>query len=166
MLKIVVISVLLAASGNVAQAQSAPPLPAPSEQLSGADLSAILDARIAATKFALQLNPEQTKFWPPIEEAIRARAALRHVRIDRLQRGQLGDTTILELMRQRADALIQRGNSLKKLADAWQPLAATLSEDQKHRLAVLTLFVLREAREVLPRRSSSIEIWEEDDEDR
>ena len=148
-----------------AQAQSASPSTAGSERLSSADLSAILDARIAATKFALQLTPEQMKLWPPVEEAIRARAAARQARISRLQAGQLGDANLTDLMRKRADNLIQRGESLKKLADAWQPLAATLSDEQKHRLAVLTLFVLREAREMLPRGHSSVEIWEEDSEE-
>lgn len=162
MLKTLLIAAAMLGSSCVAQAQTGSP--AAPDQLSSADLSAILDARVSATKFALQLTPEQSKMWPAIEEAIRARAAIRHQRIARLQSGQFGDGPLVDLMRTRADNLIQRGESLKKLASAWTPLAATLSDEQKHRLAVLTLFVLREARELLPRDRASVEIWEESDE--
>lgn len=39
-----------------------------------ADWNALTDARIAVVKAALQLTPEQQKFWPTLEEAIRARS--------------------------------------------------------------------------------------------
>jgi hypothetical protein len=165
MFKAIAIGVAVVGLGlTSAQAQTASPSAASSERLSSADLSAILDARVAATKFALQLTPEQLKLWPPVEEAIRSRAAVRHMRIARLQSGQWEEAGVVELMRQRADNLMQRGASLKKLADAWQPLAATLTEEQKHRLAALALFVLREARELLPRNRSS-DSWEDDGEE-
>jgi hypothetical protein len=162
MLKRLIIATAMLGLSCAAQAQTA--APAAPDQLSSADLSAILDARVSATKFALQLTPEQSKMWPAIEEAIRARAAIRHQRIARLQSGQFGDAPLLDMMRTRGDNLIQRGESLKKLAAAWTPLAASLSEEQKHRLAVLTLFVLREARELLPRNHDTVEIWDESDE--
>ena len=166
MLKPVLIAAAVIGLGwSSAQAQSASPAAAGSDRLSSADLSAILDARIAATKFALQLTPEQMKLWPPVEEAIRARAAARHLRIARLQSGQFEDASLADLMRKRADNLIQRGESLKKLADAWQPLAATLSDEQKHRLAILTLFVLREVRDLRSRGHSSVDFSDEDDEE-
>jgi len=38
------------------------------------DLKALTEARIAATKDVLKLTPEQARLWPPIENAIRARA--------------------------------------------------------------------------------------------
>ncbi len=44
----------------------------------------------------------------------------------------------------RADALGQKAESLRKLADAWQPLYATLDQDQKRRMRLLTVHVLRE----------------------
>ena len=51
------------------------------ERLSEADLSALTDARINLVKAALELTPDQEKFWPPIEAAIRARARDRQARI-------------------------------------------------------------------------------------
>src|SRR5262245_56635515 len=41
-------------------------------RLTPTELNILTDARIGMTKAALQLTPEQQKFWPPIEEAIRA----------------------------------------------------------------------------------------------
>ena len=41
---------------------------------SAADLKSLTDARVAMIKAALQLTPDQEKYWPPVEEAIRARA--------------------------------------------------------------------------------------------
>jgi hypothetical protein len=34
------------------------------------DRAALLDARIVAPKAGLELNPEQEKYWPPLESAI------------------------------------------------------------------------------------------------
>jgi len=53
--------------------------------LSPAELRALTDARIAATKDVLQLTPKQAKFWPAIENAIRARTEARHHRIEALR---------------------------------------------------------------------------------
>ena len=40
---------------------------------SAADLNALTDARVGIIKAALQLTPDQEKYWPTVEEAIRAR---------------------------------------------------------------------------------------------
>jgi hypothetical protein len=45
------------------------------------------------------------------------------------------ERTPVELMRERADVLAQRAANLKKLADAWQPLYATLESDKSSDLA-------------------------------
>ena len=87
------------------------------------ELNVLTDARIAMTKGALQLTPEQQKFWPPIEEAIRGRAEARHHRMAALrslaeQAGQR-DFDPVALMRGRAENLAERGANLKKLAEAW-----------------------------------------------
>src|SRR5262249_4860489 len=37
----------------------------------------LTDARIGLAKAVLQLTPEQARFWPPVEEAIRSRAVAR-----------------------------------------------------------------------------------------
>ena len=125
------------------------------ERLTTADLSALTDMRIDIVKAALQLTPDQEKYWPPIENAIRDRAKDRQARIaDAAKRmaERRGDSVLevlrnrdpVEFMRRRADALEQRGADLKKLADAWQPLYQTLKPDQKKRMAFLTLLVLRD----------------------
>lgn len=45
------------------------------------DLDALTDARIAIVKKTLQLTPEQEKYWPAIEDAIRSRAKSRQTRL-------------------------------------------------------------------------------------
>jgi len=124
-----------------------------------ADLNSLTDARIGMTKAALQLTPEQQKFWPPIEEAIRARAQARVHRIAQLrtladQAGQR-EFNPVELMRGRAEALTERGANLKKLADAWQPLYQTLNPDQKQRMRLLAMHVVREVKGAVERHRMS-----------
>jgi hypothetical protein len=51
------------------------------ERLSSGDVSALTDARINLVKAALQLTPDQEKYWPSVEGAIRARAKDRQTRI-------------------------------------------------------------------------------------
>ena len=121
------------------------------------------DARIKLVKAALQLTPDQEKLWPPIEEAIRARAKDRQARIatavdrarelrDRSRIEVLRDRNPVEFLRRRADALAQRSAELKRLADAWQPLYETLSPDQRRRLGVVAIFVFRDMRDQLEER--------------
>jgi LTXXQ motif family protein len=133
------------------------------ERLSAVDVSTLTDARINLIKAALQLTPDQEKYWPAIEGAIRARAKDRQARIQNAEArlGELRDKSPIEVLRdrnpveflhRRADVLAQRAADLKKLADAWQPLYQTLSPDQRKRMAVLTIFVLREMRNGLEQR--------------
>ena len=110
------------------------------------------DVRIALARAALQLTPEQEKLWPALEEAIRARSAGRQKRIasfvDLARQQNVGP---VDLLRQRADNLTERGTELKKLLDAWQPLWQTLNPDQKERMLILAarvLGVVRDAVEV------------------
>jgi hypothetical protein len=121
-------------------------------------LNALTDARIAIVKGTLQLTPDQDKYWPAIEEAIRVRAQNRLTRLENITTGiaQRADRSPLEVLRdrnpieflnRRADALAQRSADLKKLAAAWQPLYETLAPDQKRRLGLLTVIALRELRD-------------------
>ena len=135
--------------------------------VTGADLNALTDARVGMTKAALQLTPEQEKYWPAVEEAIRARAKNRQARLERVAELRdsdpaevLREKNPVELMQQRAERLTQRAADLKKLADAWAPLYKTLSEDQKKRMAFATFVTGRAMRESIERRVES----EEDDE--
>jgi hypothetical protein len=126
-------------------------------RLSRADLDSLTDARIAIVKSTLQLTPDQEKYWPAIENAIRARAKDRRERIQgvvertegQAQSGpveRLQNRNPVEFMRRRAEAAMQRAADLNKLADAWQPLYETLTQDQKRRMAALTIVVLRDVR--------------------
>ena len=113
-------------------------------RLSAADLNALTDARIGIVKAALQLTPEQAKYWPAVEEAIRNRAMGRQVRLAALSRQRdQGDSDLVDDLRRRADALAQRSAELKQLADAWQPLSATLTPEQKQRLRFFAANILR-----------------------
>src|ERR1700759_3901170 len=91
---------------------------------SGADLNALTDARVGITKAALQLTPDQEKYWPAVEDAIRARAKNRQARMERLAElrdsnpmEEVGERNPVELMQRRAERLSQRAADLKKLAD-------------------------------------------------
>src|SRR5215472_16522162 len=98
---------------------------------SAADVSAFADARIAALKAGLQLTPDQTKNWPPFEQAVRD---LVQLRIQRLQARQAGDQqqqpgTPFERLSQRADNMAKTSAALKKIADAGAPLCQSLNDD-------------------------------------
>src|SRR6516225_9517477 len=133
------------------------------ERLGAADVNTLTDARINIVKTALQLTPDQEKYWPAIEDAVRARAKDRQARIttEAARASQLRERSPIEALRdrdpvnfmhRRADALAQRAADLKRLADAWQPLYQTLNPEQKRRMGALTLIVLREARDAVEQR--------------
>lgn len=133
------------------------------ERLSAADLSALTDARVNIIKAALQLTPDQEKFWPAVENAIRQRAKDRQARLAGVAQtvGERSDSGAVEAMRdrnpvdfmhRRANALAQRSADLNKLADAWQPLYQTLTPDQKKRMGFLAIFVSRDMRDRAERR--------------
>ena len=133
------------------------------ERLTTADVTALTDARINLVKAALQLTPDQEKYWPAIEDAIRARAKDRQARVQGVEARvtelrnkspveAIRDRNPIDFMHRRAEALAQRAADLKKLADAWQPLYPTLSQEQKRRMAALTIFVFREMRDGLEQR--------------
>jgi hypothetical protein len=73
----------------------------------------------------------------------------------------LHDRNPVELMHRRAEALNQRSADLKKVADAWEPLFKTLSEDQKKRMAFVTVVSARGIRDSIEHRMDS---QDEDDE--
>ena len=161
---VVGLSALFIAASAVAYAQpqptaGSPPAPATAEaqapeRLSDADFKVITDRRIELLKFALQLTPDQAKNWPAVEEAIRARATARHQRLVNLaaRLGAQRDVTPVDLLRERAEVLATRAANLKKLADAWQPLYASLDVNQKDRLRFLAAYMLYEMRNAVESR--------------
>ena len=128
---------------------------------SAADLNALTDARIGIVKAALQLTPEQAKYWPAVEEAIRNRAMGMQVRLAARRQRDQGDSDIVDVVRHRADALAQRSAELKQLADAWQPLSATLTPEQKQRLRFFATNILR----LVPRAVDLRRVQNEDESD-
>jgi hypothetical protein len=123
-----------------------------------AELDALTDARINIVKGTLQLTPDQERYWPSIEAAIRQRAKDRQERLQGAggrTEGRAGGSTVetlqnrnpIEFMHRHAENLTQRGADLNKLADAWQPLYQTLTPDQKRRMAALALVALRDLRD-------------------
>src|SRR5262249_39822152 len=146
-----------------AQAPSATGSKGPSGP-SAQDLAALTDTRVELVKIALDMTADQQKLWPPVEEAIRARAAGRQARLAKLAAAMDSDKeyTMIEVMRSRADGLIDRGNALKKLVDAWQPLYNTLDNRQKLRLRILAVMVVREMKD---RMADRMEAADYDDEE-
>lgn len=123
--------------------------------LSASDWDTLTAMRIKVVKAALQLTPQQEKYWPAIEQAMRVRAEHRQAQIGKAaeamataEKGKgsiikaLSERNPIEFMQNRADALTQRAEDLKKLADAWQPLYQTLKPEQKERMAFLASAVL------------------------
>ena len=159
-------AVLITAS-PLAYAAETPSTTGMRHPITDADLNALTDARVGIIKAALQLTPEQEKYWPALEEAIRARAKNRQARLERA--AELRDSSPTEVLREqnavermqrRAEMLTQRGTDLKRVADAWEPLYKTLSQDQKKRMAFATFVTARAMRETVERRLDS----EDDDE--
>jgi hypothetical protein len=160
MLKIVATAVVVTfvAVSPLAYAQT----PSAGERLGASDAGTLTNARIAIVKTALQLTPDQEKYWPAVEDAIRTRAQDRRARITnaveeaREARNNpiqaLRDRNPIDFLHRRADALAQRAADLKKLADAWQPLYQTLSPEQKQRMGALAILVFREMRNAVEQR--------------
>jgi hypothetical protein len=146
------------------------------ERISAADLGELTDARITIVKAALQLTSDQEKYWPAVEDAIRARAKDREARLAsaKARAAELRSEGLLESLRdrdpvafmhRRAEALAHRSADLKNLADAWQPLYQSLAPEQKRRLALLTILVMGELRTSAEHRRIRRAESEDSDED-
>jgi LTXXQ motif family protein len=176
MLKTVVIgtTTLFLTASSIANAQSSQTSsPATPERLNATELNTLTDMRVDLVKAALQLTPEQEKLWPPVETAIRANAEDRRARIAKVQEtvGIRGDQSRADVMRnrdpiaflqRRSQALAQRAADLDRLAEAWQPLYNTLSQEQRQRMASLAIFVVRDLSDARDRRRA---LQSEDNED-
>ena len=80
--------------------------------------------------------------------------------------GRRADESRIEVMRnrdpiaflqRRSEALAQRSADLDKLAEAWEPLYKTLSQQQRQRLAALAIFVLHDMSDVVDRRRALLD---------
>jgi hypothetical protein len=157
---------LFLTASPIAHAQT--PSAATPERLNAADRSTLTDLRIELIKAALQLTPDQEKYWPAVESAIRARAEDRKARIAKVSEtvGRRADQNTIEVMRnrdpiaflqRRSEALAQRSADLDKLAEAWQPLYKTFSPEQRRHMAALAIFVLHDMSEAVERRRAQAE---------
>jgi hypothetical protein len=146
-----------------AQTPSATP-----ERLNAADRNTLTDMRIDLVKAALQLTPDQEKYWPAVETAIRARAEDRRARVAKISEtvGRRADQNPIEVLRnrdpiaflqRRSEALAQRSADVDKLADAWQPLYKTFSPEQRQRMAAIAILVLHDMSDVVERRRAQSE---------
>lgn len=156
------LTALFISASSLAYAQ-APAATAPKSGPTQQELAALTDTRVELVKIALQMTPAQEKLWQPVEEAIRARAGARHARLAKLAAAVNSDKeyTPIEILRERADGLVQRGTTLKKLVEAWQPLYESLDARQKVRLRILAVLVLREMRDGLAERLEAADEEEE-----
>jgi hypothetical protein len=156
---------LFLAASPIAQAQTPSATP---ERLNAADRNTLMDLRIDLAKAALQLTPDQEKYWPAVENAIRARAEDRKARVAKISEtvGRRADQNTIEVLRnrdpiaflqRRSEALAQRSADVDKLAEAWQPLYKTFSPEQRQRMAALAIFVLHDMSEAVDRRRAQFD---------
>lgn len=129
-------AVLAIAAGSAALAQQQPGAPARPAAWTAADVDAFSDARIAGLKAGLKLNADQEKNWPPLEASIRDMAKQRTMRMSQL-RAAAATADPVAVLRTRADAMVESAASLRKLADASEPLYKSLDDAQKRRLVAL-----------------------------
>src|SRR3954466_3007416 len=80
------------------------------EHLSDAEFKTLTDRRIELVKYDPELTPDQAKYWPAVEEAIRARAMARHQRLANLASRLSGqhEFSPVALLRERAYVLATR----------------------------------------------------------
>ena len=139
---------LTIAGAGLAFAQPTPPRDAPRWRPSAEDVQALTDARIAGLKAGLKLSAEQEKHWPAVEAAIRDLAKQRADRMtefadrraarrDAATSGNAAAPDTIDRLRRGADAMNAMSTSLKKLADAAEPLYNSLDDGQKRRFGLL-----------------------------
>jgi len=63
----------------------------------------------------------------------------------------------IAFLQRRSQALAQRSADLDKLAEAWQPLYNTLSQEQRQRMAALAIFVVHDMSDAVDRRRAQFQ---------
>ena len=107
------------------------------------DMAAFADARIAALKAGLELNADQAKNWPALEQALHDLAQLRIARRRaRENADQSGNAAAVQVapfdrLARRADRMAKTSAALKRVADAGAPLYQSLDDAQKNRFKIL-----------------------------
>ena len=100
------------------------------------DRAAFLDGRMAAMKAMLRLTPDQEKHWPALEAALREAANQRFQRMQqrREMRNAQQQVDPVQRLRTAAERMAEGAATMKKIADAAQPLYASLDASQKARV--------------------------------
>jgi len=96
------------------------------------------DARIARMKVDLNLTADQDKNWAGFASAMQdmnKKQADRRIAKRDARAQKQGSVDLIDDLRRSADSQIEHANERKKLADAAQPLYASLNEQQKNRFA-------------------------------
>jgi hypothetical protein len=83
---------------------------------------------IGRVKRALHLTPEQARYWPPVEAALRGIAR-------RQAQGPQGG--LVHRISHRVVSIVLNGSAVRRLAVAARPLIATLRDDQKQSAVAL-----------------------------
>ena len=98
---------------------------------------AFFSAHLAALHAGLTLTPDQEGLWAPIETAIRTLDKTNNPRRSREDIAGLLSQSPSDLLRMRGEQLSQRGDAMRKLAEATAPLVERLDSAQKERLPLL-----------------------------
>ena len=101
------------------------------------DVGARVNSDFGHLKDMLRLTPEQERNWPAFESALRDLIKLRLDRAADLRDRPLPGTPV-ERLRRRADELSGVTAALKRLAEAAEPLYASLDDGQKQQFARLS----------------------------
>jgi zinc resistance-associated protein len=102
------------------------------------DRAAFTDARIAALKAGLRLTPDQEKNWPAFETALRDIAKMHVEHSAAMQQSEPRSDDPAVRLRRHAEMMSNAGATLKRLADAEEPLYQGLDDSQKNRFRLLS----------------------------
>ena len=141
----------LAASVTLAHAQAPTPPAAPEPsrenrarpEFNRAEMEALVDARVAAMQAGLKLTPDQQRYWPAVEQAVRDIAASRIAGMERWRQARNDDRRetdrpdFLESLERGSQRVDEHAERLKALASAMRPLWTSLDDRQKRLLPVL-----------------------------
>ena len=111
------------------------------------DHAAFADAGIAALKAGLRLTPDQEKSWPAFETALRDVVKMHEQRFAGVQQGDARSDDPVVRLRRHAEMMSNAGATLKRLADAQEPLYQSLDESQKNRFKLLSRVLSRQHRQ-------------------
>jgi hypothetical protein len=111
-----------------------------------ADRETMLDAKLAGMKAGLQLTPDQEKLWGRFESAVKNAAKARMDAMQQMMqtREQGERTSPIDHLEAMADRLAQGAADVKTIADAANPLYASLDDSQRHTIGMLGRMLMPE----------------------